>query len=428
MALSIASTLQIAFDEVLDRMEEQQQAAQLASKRNVSGAELQLSSNGTWGTVQQQAPIKSGFVVTDADYGSAIVQNYPVALDQPDSALLGIRADDLRDDSFMKQWARTSSSRLLAEQNSKIANLVTNTGSLFYRAAVDGNIGSNGYDAIKQAHIMMKERQLACDGLTVLLNDRDAGRLSSDLANRSNMSGLPESTYKNGLIASQIAGADIYEASYLPTITGGASVSGAEVATTVSFKPESHVMVAGTKQPVDYRISGDIPVNAAAASGLNVGDWIEFAGVEACGLHDKTPTGEAQTFKIVSKNGSNIKVYPKPIALDDPDLDDDEKAYANVTTRITANTAIIRKNTDVSKRANIFWADDSIQILNANSGVEKLKEFADQTILMETLSSGTTVYFIYGSDMNGLSLNLRLFTWNGITNVDPSRNGSFVIA
>lgn len=425
MSLSTAKAVDVLFNDVLDQMEKQQSLAMLAQKYNASGAELQNAQNVLWRQIQQQSAIKEGWTFTDGDFGDIIEMSYPTTLGDPQNSLHSLRADDFRDKQFMERAAIAAATRLLADQNQRVAGLVRDTGSIYYRATVDGTSGNTGYDAIKLATTILSERQANTDfGVSMFLNDRNAQLISSDVANRSNMNGMPESTYKNGMIAANTAGLDLYESSVMPSITGGASPS-TTVATTVSQGPVANQVIGGQILPVDYRISDDIAITDA--SGFVVGDWASFPAVESLGLQDKTPTGEDMTFKIVEITGNNIKVYPRPIAADDAGLTDDEKAFANINTQITAGTAIVRLNTDTSKRGNIFWTNDSVEILNADAPIEYLGELDGMTVKKSTLSSGTTVYMAYQGSINDMSLKCRLFTWYGLVNRDPSRNGMFVI-
>lgn len=427
MALDTGKEVKIMFNMVLDTIEHQQQMAMMAARHDVGAADLQNAQNQIWRQVEQQAPVEEGWEFQDSDFGNIIEQSYPAKLDLPRNSLFTLRADDFRDRQFMERRAKAAAIRLTADQNTRIANLVQNTGSIYYRATVDGTVGNTGYDAVKTATTILSERQVNMDmGVTQFINDRDAQRISSDIANRSNMNGLPETVYKNGMIAYNTAGADIYEASYLPTLTGGATPAGVTVATTHSDAPQGSTTIAGQEFPVDYRISSDIALSDA--SGFNTGDYITFAGVFSIGQHDKAVTDQLMTFKIVEKTGNNIKVYPKPIALGDSNLDDDELAYANISTQIASGAAVTRLNTDASKRSNIFWCNDSIEILNGDAPLQFLGELDGMKVMQETLASGTNLYMLYQGDINTVSFKCRLFTWYGLTNRNPSANGQWVIA
>lgn len=427
MALDTGKEVKIMFNMVLETLDEQMQMAMMAGRYDVGAADLQNAQNQIWRQVEQQAPVQDGWEFTDSDFGNIIEQSYPAKLDLPRNSLFQLRADDFRDRQFMERRAKAAGKRLSADQNTRVANLVQNTGTIFYRATVDGTVGNTGYDAIKQATTILSERQTYMDmGVTQFINDRDAQRISSDIANRSNMNGMPETVYKNGMIAYNTAGADLYEGSYLPTITGGATPGGVTVTTTVSNAPEGSTTVAGQEFPVDYRISGDIILSDA--SGYSVGDYISFAGVNSLGLHDKAETGQPMSFKIVEISTNTIKVYPKPIALGDTALDVDELSYANISTQIAANAAVTRLNTDASKKSNIFWCNDSIEIINGDAPLQFLGELDGMKVEQATLASGTNLYMLYQGDINTVSFKCRLFTWYGLTNRNPSANGQWVIA
>lgn len=429
MALDTGKEVKIMFNMVLETIEHQMQMSMMAARYDVGAADLQNAQNQIWRQVEQQAPVDEGWEFSDSDFGDIIEQSYPAKLDLPRNSLFQLRADDFRDRQFMERRAMAAGKRLTADQNTRVANLVQNTGSIFYRATVDGTVGNTGYDAVKQATTILSERQTNMDmGVTQFINDRDAQRISSDIANRSNMNGLPETVYKNGMMAYNTAGCDIYEGSYLPTLTGGASPSGVTVATTHSDAPDASTMIANVEFPVDYRISTDITLSDTA--NLSVGDYITFAGVFSVGQHDKNANAELMTFKIVEKNDTadTVKVYPKPIALGDSNLDKDELSYANISTQIASGAAVVRLNTDTSKRTNIFWCNDSIEILNGDAPLQFLGELDGMKVEQATLASGTNLYMLYQGDINTVSFKCRLFTWYGLTNRNPSANGQWVIA
>lgn len=429
MALDTALETRVMFNMVIDTIEHQMQMSMMAGRYDVGEAMLQNAQNQIWRQVEQQAPVQEGWEFNDSDFGNIIEQSYPARLDLPRNSLYQLRADDFRDRQFMERRGVAAGKRLTADQNTRIANLVQNTGTIFYRATVDGTTNNTGYDAVKQATTILSERQVNMDmGVTQFINDRDAQRISSDIANRSNMNGLPETVYKNGMMAYNTAGADIYEGSYLPTLTGGATPVGVTVSTTHSDAPEGSTTVAGTEFPVDYRISSDITLSSTA--NYNVNDYITFAGVNSLGQHDKNNTGQLMSFKIVEKNdtANTIKVYPKPIALGDSNLDDDELAYANISTQIASGAAVSRLNTDASKQTNIFWCNDSIEIINGDAPLQFLGELDGMKVEQATLKSGTKLYMLYQGDINSVSFKCRLFTWYGITNRNPSANGQWVIA
>jgi hypothetical protein len=423
MALDTAKEVRVMFDLVAEQYEEQTQMAKLVGHYNMTGANAQNSNNVEWRQVEQQAPEVEGWEFVDADFGSVIEQSFPTVLGVPKNSLFQLRADDFRDRRFMERRATAGASRLSSGQNKRIADLVKGTGSIFYRTS------TAGYDFVKTASTIMSERQLATDaGTSFFVNDRTAQRISSDLANRTAMGKLPEETYKRGMIASQTAGFDIYESSYLSAITGGATPAVATVTTTVSQGPVANQTLGGIVLPVDYRLSDLIAFSGANAGDFAVGDRIKFTGVNSIGLADKSNTGQEMTFVIRVKSGSSYQVYPRPIAFTDGALSVAQKAYANIATQITATTPVVRLNVDATASANAFWVNDSIEIVDGDAPLEFLGQKDGMQVLVTSLASGTKLYMAYQGSINDLTLKCRLFTWYDVVNKDPSRNGISVLS
>ena len=145
-------------------------------------------------------------------------------------------------------------------------------------------------------------------------------------------------------------------------------------------------------------------------------------------MQDKTNTGELMTFTVVEKGAGTIKVYPRPIAVDDAALSASQKAYANINTQIAAGAAVTKLNSDVSARTNVFWANDSVEIVDGDIPFELLGQLDGMEVMSSRLSSGTKLYIAYQGRIEDLTLRCRLFTWNDVVNIDPSRNGVAVLA
>lgn len=421
MALNTAKAVTVMFDEVAESFETQDQMSTLVDHFQMTGARAQNSNNVEWRQVEQHAPVTPGWEFVDADFGNVLELSYPSTLGVPDNDLFKLRADDFRDRAFMKRRATAAAKRLGSYQNSKISALVGATGSLFYRTT------TAGYDFIKTADTILRERQAYTDmGQTFFVNDRDSQRISSDLAGRQTLDKIPQEAYTKGIMAKNTAGFDIYESSYLPVLTGGA-LAGVTSTATVSQVPLASVVSIGFTLPVDYRISDDIALTGTITN-LVVGDRISFSGVNSVGLDTKDDTGQLMTFTVVEKSGANIKVYPRPIAFDDASLTAVQRSYANIKAQIAAGSTVTKLNSDASARTNIFWANDSIEIVDGDAPLELLGQLDGMEVMTSTLSSGTKLYMAYQGKIEDLTLRCRLFTWNNVVNRDPSRNGVAILA
>ena len=127
-------------------------------------------------------------------------------------------------------------------------------------------------------------------------------------------------------------------------------------------------------------------------------------------------------------SATSITVWPKPIAAVDPALSAEQTAYANIDTRILSGATITRLNTDTDIKPNIFWAQDSIEIIGGQIPAAMLKQFGGLNVMSETMENGQVMYLIYDGTIEDLTFKARLFTWWGLVNVRPDANGIGVAA
>ena len=207
---------EVLFEKALETYEHQLQMADLCSVFKPNSGDMQNAGNVVWRPVQQHAPIINGWDLTGQET-DIIEETYPAILGEPANDFFEQRADDLRDMQFWERRGEQSGLRQATELNKRIAGLVGNTGSLFYRSDA-----TSGYDFIAQGQAILNERQAKADMRNFVLNDRDTLAYSSDLAARQTLQGRPESTWKTGQIGQNVAEFDVYTGSYLPNLAGGA--------------------------------------------------------------------------------------------------------------------------------------------------------------------------------------------------------------
>ena len=419
-SLTAGKIAEVLFENALETYEHQDMLLRQVSFFEPDGGDMQNAGNVVWRPVQQHAPIIPGWDLTGLETG-IIEETYPALLGTPNNDFVSQRADDMRDMSFWKRRGIESGKQQATNLNKAIANAIAVQGSMFYRSNA-----TSGYSFIAEAQALMNERQGKMTERTFILNDRDNLKFGNDLAGRQTLQGRPEETWATGQIGANVAEFDVFVGSYLPNIVGGA-----DPATTVtanqSFAPTAGAVntTTGAVTNVDYR-TATIPVTASAS--YNVGDKITFANaavpVMAVGLADKSNTGVAMTFTVIDKpTGTSITVYPKPIALDDPGLTTLQKAYANVDTRILSAATVNRVNIDASKKTNLFFDKDAVEVLGGNIPANLFREFDGFKVINSTMKNGQKMYMVYDGQLNDMSLRYRLFTWWGITIKDPSRCG-----
>lgn len=419
--LTTGKIAEVVFENAIDTFESQDMLLDKVDFWTPDPGDMQNGGNFIWRTVQQHAPIISGWDLTGNEQG-IIEETYPAILGTPDNDIVEMRADDMRDKQFWERRGKASGMRQASNVNSDIASAMVNQGSIFYRSNA-----TSGYNFIAEAQALMNERQLPMSQRYFMLNDRDTLTFGSDLAARQTLQGRPEETWKMGQIGANVAEFDIYTGSFLPNLTGGASPN-TTVTGDQSFTPSAGSVNAttGVVTNVDYRTAN---ITVAASGSYSVGDKVRFqnpgaVSVNAVGLDDKTNTNQAMTFTIAAiPDATTITVYPKPIAADDSALSTLQAAYANINTTILNNALVIRMNTDASKKANIFWNRDAVEVIGGDIPAELFKEFAGKRVISSTMKNGQKMYMLYDGDITAMTFKFRLFTWNGITIRNPSAVG-----
>lgn len=418
MANQTAKNILALYDETCKQLNDNFVFASQMDVDTQSGVDLQNANNVYWKSVEQQAPIVEGFDLSGETPGNIIEQTYPLNVSAPRNDWFTLRAEELRDRRFMERRAQAAARRLNSDANQRAADLVANTGSLYYESS------SAGFDFLAEGNTILRERQAYRDmGTSFFLTPRESQIMSSDLASRTLFpNNRSEEAYASAMIGEKVAGFDrVFEA---PTYGNIAAASGGTttVASDVVEVPEGFTTVGGSIQNVDYRFG---TVSLDDASDFAVGDVITFEDVNALGLMDKTDTGQLMTFRVIEKDSDDLTIYPKPIAADQTGITSSEAAYANISTQIVSGLEVSKVNT-TGGRANSFWCNDSLSFVNADGNLEVLNEFEGMKVDSQTLDNGIKLYIAYDSNLSTLNCRVRLFTWYGLVNKDPSRNGNAV--
>lgn len=405
------------YDNALEQLNQDNSYAKYTEVDSIDPGTLQNANDVYHRIVEQQRPVIEGWDLTGQE-APTIEQSYPLRLGLPQNDFQTYRVDDLRNKGFMERASRAGAKRLNSNLNKQIADLVANTGTMYYEN------NSVDYDFVATADTLMTERQAYReDGSYFMLTPRANQLMAGNLASRTLYpNNRSEEAYDSALIGKNVAGFDLMRAPTYGTIAA-ATAGTTTVAVDVLDVPQGYITV-GTDsiQNIDYRVGN---ATLTDASTFSVGDVITFAGVNALGVNDKTDTEQLMTARITAKNGNDISYYPKLIAADQAGITPEEAAYANISTAIVS-TMVVSKVNAVGGQANSFWAKDSICVVNGETPINLLNEFEGMKVVSETLDNGLRLYMAYDARLDSLNCRVRLFTRYGLVNKDPSRNGNAV--
>ena len=427
MALSTAKGISIMFDEICELWDANNVMARQCDVIDFEAPLMQNSVNTVWREVEQMAPVKEGWDMTN-EFGDIIQRSYPSSLGEPFNDAFSLRADDFRDDRFMKNRAKTAVNKLSADQNARIAQLVIDTGTLAYEFAA-----AAGYGYVAAAETIMDTNELSgMDDRSFFLKPVNHEAIAKDLAGRGTLAQRPEGAYGKSAVGKDIAGFDVFRLNALPSYIGAAAVA-PTVNGDQSFVPEgSQTSTDGHEVPVDYR---EATVTLSATTGLKRGDKFTLPGCFDVSLANKIQSDRLATFAIVEVvDATDIVIFPKPIAFSERPVADggdgtltaEEAAYANVSVPF-GDTDVVTLLASAATKAvwqpDAFWTNDSVEIVNGNAPFEFMSQMDGFTVIKETLDSGVTVYMMYQGSIATATLDCRVFTWYGLVNRKPSHNG-----
>ncbi|MCK5610837.1 hypothetical protein KAR91_53685, partial [Candidatus Pacearchaeota archaeon] len=271
---------EVYFEQMLETYEHQTMLVDKTMVFKPESGDMQNAGNVVWRPVQQHRPILQGWDLTGQEQ-DIIEETYPAFLGTPNNDLVQQRIDNLRDMTFWERAGKQSGRQQATQLNKDIADLIKNSGSLFYQSNP-----TNGFEFISEAQAIMNERQGAHTKRCYILNDRTTQSYASELSTRQTVKGRPEEAWKTGQIGSNVAEFDVYTGSFIGNLVGGANPATTTTAA-LSFVPEG-----GSVDPttfvvtnVDYR-TADIPVVDSTA--YNVGDKVTISNagtpIESVGL------------------------------------------------------------------------------------------------------------------------------------------------
>jgi hypothetical protein len=419
MALSQANQITILWDQLLESFDSNNIMSRKVNVFEPDSGTMQNSNDVFHRPMPQIGKIVDGLNIPDAEFNDVIEMVVPSPLNNIRNDAFSLNALELRDERHMQRRAMGSAQKIAARINTDIANLVANTGTL----VVAQSNAISRYNDVAECEALMDEQEVPIEhGRSFFFNTQDYKNTAADLANRQTVIGRPDGAYGKSMIGDDIAGFEAYRTNFLPTLSGSA-LTGVTVTSAQSFAP---VPKDANGLPVDNRFA-DIPVSASA--GFNVGDAITFANVNAVSHINKNNTGSLKTFRVVEVNpgstANTIRVYPKPIALDDAALNNDQKTYANVNTTIANGAAVTRLNTS-NATTNVFWEDNSVELISGHLAVDNDMFGDSMTILRETTDSGIELVMAYQGGVNGLDLKVRVTAFYGVVNLNPQMNGIMI--
>ena len=415
MANSTPKEITIFFDQVLEEFEAMTTMADEANVFPMDKQTAQNSSETVWRPEAQIGDIQNGLDVTGLQT-EILELAVPSSLDTIDNDTFTLTSLELRDKRFMQRRAKAAATKLSAQLNQNMANLVAQTGTLVVNQAAL----PSGYSDIADIEARMDLLEIPIeDQRSVFLDSATYNRMSADLANKDLLGPSPEAALRRSRIGN-FAGFETFRTNFQPVLPAAAAP-----ATTVTGKqfhvPTANQTSAGQTFPLDNR---GMTLTVSGTATIAAGDVFTIPGVYEVSHISKNDTLQLRTFRVVSiDSGTTMTIYPRIVPLDEigAGLTRAQGTYANVTTAAPAAASLTWVNTAAGKVSS-FWRDGTVEVV-AGQIAWDADMFKGANFMRETTSSGIEIVMATeGTAMSGV-VDVRLTDYYGLVNTDPQQNG-----
>lgn len=357
MANEFSKEERVAFDNVIEGFQD----ALVASKNvNMYGTDGQLMerTNDTIWRPQQYVAVGGDRIV-----GSAVTPKNRTQLSVP--ATIGYQPNDsfeldaleLRDALQEGRLGTASKDYLASRINSDVLAVATQQGTL----VVTRTTAAGTYDDIALCDSLMNEQGIAQSDRYMMLNSRDYNGMAGNLAARQTLSGLTEGAYKRSYVG-QVAEFQTFKLDSGRRIAAkaatGITISTLTAASNYYVPVATRTSATGETSNVDNRYQ---TVTVSSTTGIAAGDAFTIDGVEAVHHINKTATGQAKTFRVISVTNSTTMVISPPI-ISNQGGSNAEEDYQNVEVTPSGTAAITFLNVDAAGY-NVFWRKPAIELL-----------------------------------------------------------------
>ena len=353
-----------ALDEVVKVCEEITPLVDGSQSYEPDPGSMQRSSDTYWKPIEQNARVIDGKDISAETPDGMLELSISGNLDGYSNIWRTIPSNDLRDERLLRRSMSAGARALIADMEAKgLAKAATHGAfcTTFSGAPGPGVTQTKVWTALAESEARMFDAEMAVSsGTSSFLNAQTwtgGGEfLTNSSANFANS--VPDDAYRQGEIQRQIAGIGQVNR-HNKLLRLDAAAGSCTVTSDVSFRPlATEPSPNGSKLSVDHRFA-ELAVDSTA--GVKEGDKFSFSGVKALNLgNTKQVLDYDQTFTVAQVvDSTTLVISPKPIWVDDPNLQGVEKAYANIATQITSGSALNFLNTTDTK-TNIIMANDSL--------------------------------------------------------------------
>lgn len=400
MANALAKDLELMFENVIEGFDAACVVSQAAETSYPDAATMQRAGDTFYKKQSTQAATVSGLDVSGSTRADVIDRFVPAVYSSPQNVIYELDAKELRDSQNMINMGKAAAVSLAAEIETTLYAKVAAQASIFVK-----KVGAITWDDGSLAEALMISRGITNPDRKLFLNPFDYQVIAKDLGNRAYLGDRSKDAYERSRVP-DLASFATFRTDQIANVTTNGTVTG----TTVNANT-SHTVTAMTGDlPTDNRY-GALVVAGANIANTVAGAAFTIAGVNAVHAISKTDTGQLQTFRIISGQGTaNLVISPK-IIISGP--------YQNVTAQAAAGAAVTFLN-NATKPANVFWAQGAVTL---DYGKLAFPSGTGAQVLTGTTKQGVPIVMVAQINAQTGKLFVRNTTLYSATVVDPEKCG-----
>lgn len=400
MANALAKDLELMFENVIEGFDAACVVSHAAETSYPDAAAMQRAGDTFYKKQSTQAATVSGLDVSGSTRADVIDRFVPAVYSSPQNVIYELDAKELRDSQNMINMGKAAAVSLAAEIETTLYAKVAAQASIFVK-----KVGAITWDDGSLAEALMISRGITNPDRKLFLNPFDYQVIAKDLGNRAYLGDRSKDAYERSRVP-DLASFATFRTDQIANVTTNGTVTG----TTVNANT-SHTVTAMTGDlPTDNRY-GALVVAGANIANTVAGAAFTIAGVNAVHAISKTDTGQLQTFRIISGQGTaNLVISPK-IIISGP--------YQNVTAQAAAGAAVTFLN-NATKPANVFWAQGAVTL---DYGKLAFPSGTGAQVLTGTTKQGVPIVMVAQINAQTGKLFVRNTTLYSATVVDPEKCG-----
>lgn len=408
MSNSLTKDLEIMFEEYIEGYDAACVISNEAEKSYPDPKSMQRAGDIFYRPQNYNATVVTGLDVSGASKTGVIQRMVPTVYRTPDNVVYELDAKEMRDPEHKKRMGSAASLRLAAEIDKNLYGTVAAQAGIFVKKT-----GALTWDDGATAEALMLTRGIGLGReRKMFLNAFDYKDVAKDLGNRAYLGDRSKAAYERSQVP-DIAGFKTFRTDNVANLAATGTVSGTTVSGATSLVPSA--------------MTGDLPTDnrrmAMTVAGTNIantknGDTFTLSngGTPINAVHqiDKSDTGQAMTFRVISGGGTaNLVVSPAIIATG---------PYQNCTAA-AANGATLSFLNTVTKPVNVFWAQGAVTL---DYGKLAFPTGEGPQVMTATTKNGVPLIMSYSFDHLKAITTVRFTTLYAATVLEPEHCGLIV--